>query len=496
VVLLALIACQEQAPAPIAEPPPACQPLRIQQALAVEEDFFERDYPGNRGPGVALADFDGDGWIDLFWARPTDSVLYRNDGAGGLVVSDSYDSANGASGVDVDSDGDVDVLLTTDGTRPLELLRNRGDGVFDHEVFAEAVGHTKTASWGDVDGDGLVDLFVSGFIDDARGEEIASGEQVGDGNRLYRQTSVGVYEEDALALPTAVFDALTYEGVFADFDLDGDLDLYLVNDHGKRFKPNKLLLNDGTGSFTAAENCACELDIAGMGGDAQDLTGDGRPDILMSDDGSVHLLEDDGRLLYVDTALARGLHPDREGVGVGWAAEVADVDMDTWPDVLMAYGSLRPLTEPDRNHQSTLHLNNGDLTWRDARGEAGFASIGIGRSVTLGDLDRDARADIVVSGIEFLEVWMVRGGCGPAVTVELDGGEGNPHGLGARVDATAGARRWTVWHDTASTYSSSAPELYLGLGDAETLDLVVTWVDGTTTELSGAERGSTHVVAR
>ena len=265
----------------------------------VAHQYVRFGEPGNesfRWNGAACEDFDGDGYWDLFVTGRDRNRLYRNRGDG--TFEDVAEEAGVASPVDgtgalffdADSDGDLDLLLAGTGvlredgrTRtPCCYWRNRGDGSFE-EATVEAgflrdqVPFSVCAA--DIDDDGHLDVYVCGY--NAEGFTAPNSWHAatnGTHNALYRNRGDGTFEE--CSVERGVDDiSWSYAASFADFDEDGDQDLYLANDYG----PNRLFVNDGSGHFTDQAEALGVWDVGnGMGVTWGDCDADGDLDLYVS----------------------------------------------------------------------------------------------------------------------------------------------------------------------------------------------------------------------
>ncbi len=460
------------------------------------------DLPNEQGPGVVLGDLDGDGWLDAVLAVGAErSITFRNDGAGALEVTDAFTVDGGpfplASSIaagDIDGDGDLDLVLSR--ARGLDdlLLFNEGDGTFTSRPLQDSQGESVTPTLFDLDNDGDLDLFVAGFTQWLDPHEVQIGNQVGDGLKLYRWTGDAFVDATDLLDPESLT-ALTYHGNVIDFDVDGDLDLYLGNDYGRYVVTSDMYTNSG-GRFSRA-GCACDLPGTIMGVTPGDPDGDGLPDLYITDWDRNLLLSNLGDGSFLNTALSAGADPESPDSVVGWASSFVDIDGDGDQDLATVYGPVIvgedgvggggvPAEQPD-----ALLLNDGDGSFIDASEALGFQDRGIGRSIAVGDLDRDGKPDLVVGGRVFMRAYYSRGGCPAGLTLSLDDRAGGRSGLGAHVVATVGERSQHYWLTPSTSFGSSAPELYIGLGDAPVADsLHITWTDGATATLSDVAAGS------
>lgn len=275
----------------------------------------ERRYqPESIGPGVALLDFNNDGRIDLFFpnsgpadffspAQPLRAALYRNDGIGKFTdvalaagVAEPGFFALGAAAADFDGDGFVDLLVT--GYPRNVLYRNRGDGTFEDvskRAGLDAPGISTSAVWFDYDRDGTLDLFIAHFVryskaleQDCRTNGVyhycypLSYEPWP--SRLYRNNGNGTFTDVSAASGIAKYPGKAFGAVAADIDGDGFLDLFVANDS----VPNFLFRNKGDGTFEEiglAAGVAYSSDgvaRSGMGVEAADYDGDGRVDLFVS----------------------------------------------------------------------------------------------------------------------------------------------------------------------------------------------------------------------
>lgn len=275
---------------------------------------------------IGLADFDGDGDLDLVFVSEDDQAneLYLNNGDG--VFQDASDrlstagTSNAVLVADIDTDGDADILIGNAG--PNVVLINDGQAMFtdeSEERLPGLVGVTQDLELGDIDGDGDVDLIV--------GNE--------DGNHLLVNEGGGVFRDATLdELPLRGLEE-TREADFADVDGDGDLDLFFANVSFRSGMnaQNRLLLNDGAGTFEDAT--ASRLPVVRqhtVDGDFADIDGDGDLDLLTANafGGGYHALLNDGTGVFEDktaTLFPTGL------AGDGIDVEVADFSGDGLPDI-------------------------------------------------------------------------------------------------------------------------------------------------------------------
>ena len=478
--------------APAEEPTGPCAALHVEPvATWDEEEVPITAQTGTTWPGVAVGDVTGDGRPDLVGAFPGGTVLFRNEADGWAAAplplgGDAARAVRAVALADLDGDGDLDGFFGGELGLPSWIGTNDGAGNFSVQEIAGYTHRVWTGAFGDFDGDGRVDLFTATYDAELDLDAILAGAR-GAGQALVVQTDTGWALAEG-AVPAVTGEALSLQGAPVDFDADGDLDVYLANDFGPYAVPNRMLVNDGAGRFSVGEGLGCELSVYAMGAGVGDADGDGSPDLFVTDVGPPHLLLNDGAGGYADATLATGAHVAPTATNMtSWGAVFADLDQDTWDDVLVAYGGLGDAVD-------VAALENADPTWTDdklqhslllrntegsfARDDTAFTDLARARGVIVADLTLDGRPDVVTFGKVFLHVFETTGGCEPGVTVRLRGPVGNAHGFGARVDAVVGGRRSTRWMLPSSTAGQSALEVYVGSANHPTVDLEVTWPDG------------------
>lgn len=471
------------------------------------------------GTGVAIFDFDGDGANDVFIANGSPgpgmpgvlSQLYKNDGHGHFtdVAASSGLSALGwaqaACVGDIDNDGHPDLLVTYYGSNV--LYRNLGNGRFEDITKAAHLPTTGTR-WGtgcafiDYDRDGFLDFAVANYVDlehskippncDWKGLRVTCGPVglVPAHNALFHNNRDGTFtdvsEKAGILAPGGRFGL----GVIAaDLDNDGWPDLYVACDQ----TPSLFYRNKHDGTFEekgdiagVAYNADGQLQ-AGMGIAVADFDGNGFLDIAktnFSGDRPSLYRNEDGRF-FEDISEQAGLGRNQL---VGWGTAFIDADFDGWPDLIMANGHIYPEVDGspigETYRQKTLlyrNLRNGKF--EDVTGIAGpaFVPKRPSRGLAIGDLDGDARPEVVIVNMNERPALLkntVAGG--NAIAIELEGTKSNRSAIGARCFLTAGGRRQMQEVVGGGSFcSQNAFALYFGLAAAARVDLLeVHWPSG------------------
>lgn len=478
-------------------------PWRLEEgARFTSEDVLDVGSPPSddkrweHGPGLAVADIDGDMDLDVIMSVAFGrSYGFRNVG-GELEIDDTITmdgdvlpEATSVAMADLDGDGDADAILTGDTGDSDLILENDGTGAFTSHALPSSTGMSLSPSVGDMDGDGDLDIAIPGFNQDLSEENLSAGAKLGAGTKLWRNGGdLSFTDVTATKYPTSSVYDLTYHLQFLDFDLDGDLDLFQSNDFGGELQiPCELLENDGTGKFTALGSAAgsANAKIAAMGAGVGDANQDGYPDLWVSNFKNQNFLWSTAAApgVYVDHGQDAGVQDPANGVSeIGWGARVEDLDGDLLTDLAVMFGPIKEDTPNISNEQpDLLYLGGGtaeDPTWTGA--DVGFGDAGIGRTLAHADIDRDGRGDLVVVGRTYLIVYYGRGGVRSA-TLHLDAGPMNHEGIGAQVVVTAGDRTYTNWMLPSVIFGSSAPEMYTGFNGQTSAAATITWPDGRVT---------------
>jgi hypothetical protein len=499
--------------------------IRFEHLSSPEQRYIVESMSG----GVALIDYDHDGWLDIYFTNSQNvemaldggkskSALYHNNHDG--TFTDVTDKAGvgypcwamGATVGDYNNDGWPDLLVTCFGG--VVLYRNNGDGTFtDATQSAGLSGDTQWATgaaFGDYDGDGWADLFVSHYVDfhlddmaafgssdscKYMGIEVQCGPRglKGAPDSLYHNNRDGTFTD--VSQKAGVADEERRYGltaIWSDFNNDGKLDL-LVTDDGEA---NYLYQGDGKGNFVDAgntsgvafnENGAAQ---ANMGIAAGDVLHTGRMSLAIShfDNEYAAFYRNDGGMSFTETAVASGIAKGTRGY-VGWGDAFVDFDNDGWQDFFLVNGHVYPQVDsaPMGLHYrepKVLFLNERNGKFKDISKQAG-APIQIpqvSRGMAVGDLFNDGRVEAVVENLvgQPMILRPEGGAKNHWISFQLEGVKSNRLALNARVQATAGDLVQLGEVISGGSYlSQNDLRIHFGLGGHSHLDKAkVLWPDG------------------
>lgn len=491
----------------------------------------------NLGGGVAAGDFNNDGHLDIYVTNSAGAnALFRNNGDGTFSdvaasagVDDPVVQGYGAGWADFDNDGDLDLFVANFGSS--KLFKNEGSEVFVDVTAESGVGdpepdyRTTGVSWGDYDSDGFLDLFVVRHVVETDGRLPYDRAGLAKAVRplaLYHNSGNGSFNEvtrllgDTTAYPSAARGA-GFKPAFVDYDNDGDMDLYVVNDFGASNHPNVLWRNDGAGDDgewlfkDVSRDSGADLSVFGMGLATGDYDNDGDLDFYITDIGDSEFLENQGDGTFVNvtgqTGTGRGAIPENwfDDKTVGWGTVFADLDNDGFLDLYYVAGQMdnQPCFNME-NQPNAVFRNNGDGTFLDVSAGSGADDPGTGRGVAHGDFNGDGLTDLFLANLG-----RSQGPSGEArlflntsesanhwLDVKLIGTSSNRDGIGARVVATTGNLTLTREMGSSQSHTShSVVPVHFGLGEATEVDVLeVRWPTGVSQILTDIRADQTILV--
>jgi hypothetical protein len=492
--------------------------------------------PETLGSGCAFLDYDGDGWQDILLVNGCDwpghkrqtSILrlYRNNRNG------TFSDVTHAAGLDIEmygmgvavgdynNDGFPDVLITCVGQN--RLFQNNGKGKFLDVTKASGLGgregFSTSALWFDYDRDGLLDLFVCNYVKwspehdvfcslDGKHKSYCTPEAYrGETCWLFHNRGNGTFED--VTANSGIFDSSSKSlGVaLLDHDRDGWPDLLVANDT----QPNKLYRNQRNGTF---KDVAVEAGIAfstegkaraGMGVDVADFDNSGLPGVAITnfDDEMIGLYRAAGGGNYSDSATQSGVGlASKDKLGFGCI--FLDADLDGSLDLAVANGHI---DETVRNIHGNvgyaqapeLFLNDGTGKFHDVAGEigGGFSTPKVGRGLAYGDFDRDGDLDLLMTtnrGPAYL-YRNDQAAAKKSIRFQLRGTKSNRDAIGAAVQVFAGESHQSRMVKGGSSYlSQSELALTFGLGKRDRVDrIVISWPSGSTQEHKNLAAGRAY----
>lgn len=471
------------------------------------------------GGGVAVFDFDNDGWEDIYLTGgELRDKLYRNNGDGtftdvGIEAGFGFTAAVTTFGVvtgDIDNDGFRDILILTERNFDHMLYRNNGDGTFTRLVTALGQSTSErgvSATMGDVDNDGFLDIYITNYVETTGvifGENnVVNGFDhqcyadrmfISNGNLTFTESTVqyGIVQEGC-GLAAA----------FTDFDADGAMDILVVNDFGQWVIPNALYRNQLP--LAAFDDVSMEMGMDGgfygMGVAIGDYDRDGDLDYYMTNIGRNYLYRNDGTHFTEVAEMAGVLNDSVNGLNTtGWATFFLDHDNSGLLDLFVANGQIPAATFIANSLQDPdiLYMNNGDGTFTDVTAMVGIGSTARSRGAAFGDFDNDGRLDIVVNTVKHNEQQEVGAKLYMNTTdngnhflrIRVQGTVGNRDGFGSRIRIVADGQAQMMEVDGGSGHAShSSTVAHFGLGTATTVDSVIVRF------LSGEETVLTNVTA-
>jgi hypothetical protein len=490
--------------------------------FVLRNDARGRKYQVETLPGgLAVIDFDGDGWPDLFCANGASlpdltksgpefwNRLYRNNRDG--TFSDVTEKAGlrgqgynmGAAAGDYNNDGHEDLFVV--GVHANFLYRNNGDGTFtDVTRLAGLAGPGSLgrpawsvgASWIDYDNDGNLDLFISNYCDWQAGSDPICGGMAAQARAYchpdeYRAEPMQLYHNNGDGTFTEVtrkqgLPDLLGKGMgiaVADFAGDGRPGMFVANDNSR----NLLLRNGIKGLQEIGIDAGVAYNgdgrnISGMGTDFGDVDGDGRPDIVMTGlkNETYELFLNAGHGEFEDGSAKTGLLKLSRKWN-GWGCGFVDLDNDGWLDLFVAAGGLD--IQDAQANRVFLNRNGHFEDVSDAAGES-FAHAALHRGVVFADFDRDGRVDAAVTALNGpLELWWNRSPREKPVRnwlqLRLTGTKSNRSAIGAEVRCFAGGRvQMRTVSGSVGYASTSDLTVHFGLGAETRAKVEIRWPTG------------------
>ncbi len=506
------------------EPAASPVPTFVEQTrTAGIQHTYDGDFEYFVGGGVAVLDCDDDGKQDLYLAggsRP--AALYRNvSPVGGDLRFEHVTSAStdvrqvtGAYPLDVDGDGVDDLAVLRVGSNL--LLRGTGDCTFE----------PANASWGYDGGNEWTAAFAATWESPDALPTLAFGNYLDwplatDNSRscapsqLVRPDASGTRYAAAVALEPGY---CTLSALFSDWDSSGRHDLRLTNDRHYYTTGTDQMWRVDPGQaprlYTEADGWK-NLSIWGMGIASQDVTGDGRPEVVLTSQGDNRrqtLAPDATGPTYIDIAIRRGTTAHRPCIGdatlpsTAWHPEFADVNNDGRLDLFISKGNVEVQSDHAARDPSNLLVSQADGTFVEGARDAGVVSLGRSRGAALADFNLDGMLDLIeVQRRENVRLWRNVGAgseqrpepMGAWAAIRLDQPGANRDGIGAWLDVTVGdvttSRQVTVGGGHAG---GQLGWIHLGLGDASEATVVVRWPDGGETDTVSVPAGTFSTVTR
>lgn len=479
--------------------------------------------------GVALLDYDNDGFLDIYLVnslsvdivrakQKTRSSLYHNNGNGTFTdvaakagVSDIGWGMGVATG-DYNNDGFEDIYVTCLG--PNHLLKNNGNGTFTDVTQRSGTNDPRWstgAAFVDYDNDGNLDLFVSNYVDfdvdhlpefgkgrscQFKGIPVQCGPRglAGAGDSLFHNEGDGTFTD--VSRKAGVADPDGYYGlgvICSDFDGDGLVDIYVANDS----TPNFLYHNNGDSTFkdvgfssgTAVNENGSEQ--GSMGVTLGDYDHDGKLDLFITnfDDDYNTLYHNDGRGSFTDLSYAAKVAAASLPY-VGWGTNFFDYDNDGWVDLLVVNGHVYPQL-PTYKQRNLLHHNNRDRTFTEVGADMGmpFTEKRTGRGAAFGDIDNDGDVDFIINNLDGAPQLLRNdgGNSNNSVLVKMIGTKSNRDGIGARVTIVSGdLSQIEEVYSGGSYISQNDLRLHFGFETRTKIDsLEVRWPSGMVDKIPG-----------
>ena len=480
----------------------------------------DRQLPETVGSGCAFLDYDNDGWMDIYLVNsgpsdfytppsPLKNALYRNNHDGTFTdVTDKAGVAGGRFGMgvaaaDYDGDGNIDLYLTNYGQNI--LYRNNGNGTFTdvtEKAGVTAPGWSTCATWFDYDNDAKLDLFVSSFVFyDKSQNPLCTDTSLKrryycvprlfkpQPSRLFHNNGDGTFKDVSRESGIADSPGKSFGAVATDVNNDGLMDLFVANDT----MPNFLFVNKGGGKF---EEIGLAAGVAygeagrprsGMGVDAADYDGDGWQDLFVAniDHEFFSLYRNEKELIFTDQP--GEIAPVTQLLS-GWGLKFFDYDNDGDPDLFLVNGHPDDLIESRiprvRYKEPLLMFENTGRGFKDVSALSGvvFGKVFSGRGMALGDFDNDGDADVLASnnGEPPLLLRNQGGNRNNWIGLQLIATKSNPAAVGAVITWQAGTLKRSRLKTGGGSYlSSHDPREILGVGAATKIDSIeIKWPSG------------------
>lgn len=432
--------------------------------LQIDTEWFDPTAPGGHedGPSIAVADANEDGWLDIIVARMSNGVshIYRGLETGYADFPEILGPGRSPVFAHVNDDGVLDLLVA--GPKPswVEFSNNLDPHVRELPSLDEGESASVVHDWALADFDGDASL-------EALAVRTASpfGQGVVTNDRMIELTPDGP-EIGTDWVPEDVGLRHGFDAVSFDEDGDGDIDVYMVHDHGATVGPSTLLINEGEAFVDAAESCFCSISASAKGVDITDLDRDGRPELFVTG-APLNTLFSRIESGWVDRSDASGV---RDGVSLaaGWGAVFFDLGNDGQHDLLLAQGDRfnpgqvdLPDGRPARFDEPLRLMAYGSDGFVDVAPEMGLDVQGSFRAVLAADLNADGVEDLLVTQVADRTLLFMSEGCTEANWIRVDAP------IGAVVQVATGEVRQTNWVRVGRGYQSTARiPLHFGLGDA------------------------------
>lgn len=493
----------------------------------MHDNAFSPDHylPETLGPGCAFLDFDNDGWMDIFlvnsgpsdfWKppKPVRNALYKNNRDGTFTDVTEKAGVNGTQfgmGVavgDYDNDGWPDIFVTAYGK--CTLYKNNHDGTFTDVTEKAGVatpGWTTSAVWFDYDNDGRLDLFVCSFVDYSGEHKFGCGDNKlgkryyciprvfrGTASFLYHNNGDGTFTEVSKGTDIAKALGKSLGVVAADINNDGRTDLFVANDTvqnflfvnrgpapGGRWKWDEIGLQSGVGFSESGQP------RSGMGVDAADIFGSGWQDLFVAnvDHEMFSVYQNNKDETFQDVASANGVAKSTRLLS-GWGLKYFDYDNDGAIDLFLANGHPDDMIggysmQVTYKEPLLLFHQDNDRKLHDVSDKAGpiFHQDLAARGLAVGDFNNDGAVDVLI-GVNGDRPLLLQNNAAKDnnwLGIKLEGVQCNRDAIGTRIDWTVGGKKQSRLKNNGGSYLSSHDlREVLGLGSATKIDeLEIHW---------------------